>query len=87
MTIQKRDECPNVHLFFTIADAQHKTEAWRTDYNLLCPHGALASLPPADLARALCELPKTDHISRETRASAVRKCPVGVPVGGAEFPR
>ena len=41
-----RDECLNVHLFFTIADAQQKLEAWRTDYNHLRPHSALADLPP-----------------------------------------
>lgn len=36
-----RDECLNVHLFFTIADAQQKLEAWRTDYNHLRPNSAL----------------------------------------------
>ncbi len=59
-----RDECLNVHLFFSIADAQQKLEAWRADYNHLRPHSALASLPPADFARALCESPIADHTSR-----------------------
>jgi putative transposase len=59
-----RDECLNVPLFFSVADAQQKLEAWRTDFNHLRPHSALASLPPAAFARALCEPPKTNHPSR-----------------------
>lgn len=59
-----RDECLNVHLFVTIADAQQNREAWRTDYNHLRPPSALASRPPADFARALCESQKTDHPCR-----------------------
>lgn len=59
-----RDECLNVHLFFSVDDAQQKLEAWKTDYNHLRPHSALASLPPAVFARALCEQPITDHPSR-----------------------
>lgn len=59
-----RDECLNVHLFFSVADAHQKLEAWRNDYNHLRPHSALASLPPAAFARALCEPPKPDYLSR-----------------------
>ena len=59
-----RDECLNLHLFFSVADAQQKLEAWTTDYNHLRPHSALASLPPAAFARALCGSPTTDHPSR-----------------------
>jgi putative transposase len=36
-----RDECLNVHLFFTLDDAQEKLERWRQDYNHCRPHSSL----------------------------------------------
>ena len=36
-----RDECLNADLFFNLADARQKLEAWRQDYNTLRPHGSL----------------------------------------------
>ena len=61
-----RDECLNVHLFFSVADAQQKLEVWRNDYNHHRPHSALASLPPAAFAKALCGPTETDYLSCET---------------------
>jgi putative transposase len=45
-----RDECLNLHLFWSIEDARDKLETWREDYNTQRPHGALANLPPAAFA-------------------------------------
>ena len=35
-----RDECLNVQVFFTVADARDKLEHWRLDYNGIRPHSA-----------------------------------------------
>lgn len=45
-----RDECLNVHLFWSLEDAQNKIEEWRMDYNTQRPHSALANLAPAVFA-------------------------------------
>ena len=36
-----RDECLNVNVFFSLADADRKLSHWRHDYNDLRPHSAL----------------------------------------------
>ena len=36
-----RDECINVQVIFTVADARDKLEQWRLDYNRVRPHSAL----------------------------------------------
>ncbi len=45
-----RDECLNVHLFWTIDDARQILGMWRDDYNRLRPHGALGQLTPMEYA-------------------------------------
>jgi putative transposase len=45
-----RDECLNVEVFFTLADAREKLEHWRRDYNHQRPHSALADRTPAEFA-------------------------------------
>lgn len=45
-----RDECLNLHLFWSVEDAHAKLETWREDYNTERPHSALANLPPAAFA-------------------------------------
>ena len=45
-----RDECLNVEIFFTLADARHKLHLWRRDYNHHRPHSALADRTPAEFA-------------------------------------
>jgi putative transposase len=45
-----RDECLNVEVFFTLADARQKLEHWRQDYNHQRPHSALADRTPAEFA-------------------------------------
>ena len=41
-----RDECLNVNLLSTLADARQKIEAWRKDYNKDRLHRALGDLSP-----------------------------------------
>jgi hypothetical protein len=43
-----RDECLNVQLFFTVADARDKLERWRQDYNRIRPHSALGDSAPEE---------------------------------------
>ena len=45
-----RDECLNVEVFFTLADARWKLDLFRTDYNHHRPHSALADRTPAEFA-------------------------------------
>jgi putative transposase len=46
-----RDECLNYNIFFSLADAKEKLEAWRNDYNKKRPHSALGDLTPDEFAR------------------------------------
>ena len=48
-----RDECLNVEVFFTLADARRKLGLWQHDYNHHRPHSALADRTPAEFA-AVC---------------------------------
>ena len=45
-----RDECLNVHLFWTIEDARGKLTTWLVDYNHERPHGSLGQLTPCEFA-------------------------------------
>jgi putative transposase len=45
-----RDECPNVEVFFSLADARHRLALWRQDYNHHRPHSSLADRTPAEFA-------------------------------------
>ena len=49
-----RDECLNVHLFWSLEDAGEKLEEWRTDYNSFRPHSALGQLTPEEYAASSC---------------------------------
>lgn len=46
-----RDECLNLHLFFSLEDAQEKLDEWRNDYNLRRPHGSLGPNTPSEFAK------------------------------------
>jgi putative transposase len=46
-----RVECLNEQLFYDLADAQAKIEAWRIDYNENRPHRSLRQQTPAEFAR------------------------------------
>ncbi len=45
-----RDECLNVHLFWTIDDVREKLTVWQVDYNHERPHGSLGQLTPREYA-------------------------------------
>ena len=45
-----RDECLNVEVFFTPADARRKLHLWRRDYNHYRPHSALDDRTSAEFA-------------------------------------
>ncbi|MGD1029180.1 IS3 family transposase [Candidatus Binatus soli] len=47
-----RDECLNVQVFFSVADARDKLERWRQDYNRVRPHSALGDSTPEEFANA-----------------------------------
>jgi len=51
-----RDECLNMHLFFSIEDAQNKLDSWRDDYNHVRPHGSLDGQTPIAVRKAQAEL-------------------------------
>jgi len=46
-----REECLNEQLFYDLADARAKIEAWRIDYNENRPHRSLNQLTPVEFAR------------------------------------
>jgi putative transposase len=43
-----RDECLNVHQFFSLEDTRRKIEAWSRDYNEQRPHSSLGDLTPSE---------------------------------------
>jgi putative transposase len=43
-----RDECLNVTVFFSFADANEKLKAWAHDYNVVRPHGSLGGRTPCE---------------------------------------
>ncbi len=47
-----RDECLNGEIFFGLADAKEKLEAWRRDYNERRPHSSLGDRTPAEFAES-----------------------------------
>jgi Integrase core domain len=47
-----RDQCLNVQVFLTGADARDQLGHWRQDYNRVRPHSALGASAPEQLVRA-----------------------------------
>ena len=69
-----REQCLNLHWFLTIADAQHRLEAWRVFFNTERPHKSLGNLTPQQYA----DKKKTERQNEElTRLSAT-----GLRLGG-----
>ena len=48
-----REECLNVEVFFSLADARRKLALWQHDYNHHRPHSAIADRAPGEFA-AVC---------------------------------
>jgi hypothetical protein len=70
-----RDECLNVQLFFTLADAREKLEQWRQDYNRVRPHSSLGDQSPEEFAngwRPIEITPHSDEFARGTQLSYLR---------------
>jgi putative transposase len=53
-----RAECLNENWFLSLADAQEKLDAWRSDYNRIRPHSALGNLAPSEYAET-CQNSRT----------------------------
>lgn len=77
-----RDECLNVEVFFTLADARRKLALWRHDYNHYRPHSALDDRTPAEFAAlrsrgndgdetALENVSRLPHFHRTTAAESM----------------
>lgn len=47
-----RDECLNENWFVSLADAVHKIEVWRQDYNRKRPHSSLGNRTPEEFAKS-----------------------------------
>jgi putative transposase len=69
-----RDECLNVQVFFTVADARDKLQHWRQDYNRVRPHNALADRPPEIFAARWAE---TAALRPEPNSDGLRKPAMG----------
>jgi len=64
-----RDECLNASWFTSLADARHRIELWRIDYNEARPHSSLGYLTPLEfrngLSFALLSLNKAERFVRQ----------------------
>jgi len=63
-----RDECLNVEVFFSVADARHKLALWRQDYNHHRPHSSLADRTPAEFAATISGGNDADCVRLENAA-------------------
>ena len=63
-----RDECLNIEVFFSLADARRKLDQFRTDYNHQRPHSALADRTPAEFAASCSGGNDGDKTALETAA-------------------
>jgi len=48
-----QDECLNASWFTSLADARHRIELWRRDYNEARPHSSLGYLTPLEFRNGL----------------------------------
>ena len=79
-----RDECLNVSVFFSVADANEKLQRWRQDYNAVRPHSSLDGSAPEeflgrwDRAKAL---PFEFHLADKAGRRDCQGNPVGAACG------
>ena len=45
-------ECLNASWFLSLEDARSRCEAWRMDYNEVCPHSSIGQKAPIELAKS-----------------------------------
>ncbi len=55
-----RDECLNVNIFLSLADARSKLETWRLDYNEHRPHGSIGDITLTEFARRWTDRPDVE---------------------------
>jgi putative transposase len=67
-----RDECLNANWFLNLADARHKIEQWRREYNAERPHSSLDYRTPEEFAKACSELTSRMAAIPPDRPSASR---------------
>ncbi len=61
-----RDECLNVHLFWTMEQVGGILSTWRDDYNRVRPHGALDHLTPWEYAKQAGKQDRNEHQEQES---------------------
>jgi putative transposase len=76
-----RDELLNETLFTSLAQVRAVLAAWRTDYNEVRPHGALANLTPHEYADRSAPGPQRGGSLRYTGGSAPRPVAPPSPLG------
>ena len=65
-----RDECPNEHVFLSLAPARQIIEAWRINYTTRRPHSALENRTPSVFAKASTLPMQRGETLRNTRGFA-----------------
>lgn len=63
-----RDECLNVEVFFSLADARRKLYLWRQDYNHHRPHSALDDRTPASFAATYAVALRVPELAWNTKS-------------------
>lgn len=48
-----RDECLNLHWFQSLAEAQHRLDVWKEEYNSVRPHSSLGQMAPLEYVARL----------------------------------
>ena len=76
-----RDELLNETLFTSLAQVRAVLATWRTDYNDVRPHGALANLTPHEYADRSAPGPQRGGSLRYTGGSAPRPVASPSPLG------
>jgi transposase InsO family protein len=56
-----RDECLNETLFTSLHHARQVLEAWRIDYNSICPHSPLKGMTPTDFANRTTKIIQSEE--------------------------
>jgi len=59
-----RDECLNMHMFFSIPETQKILEKWLVDYNRMRPHSALDFSTPSEFRASFEEKNLTLEVVR-----------------------
>jgi len=56
-----RDECLNMHEFYSVKHAREIIDSWREEYNFQRPHSSLGMLPPKEFEKGKCLMLQTRH--------------------------